>query len=91
MLKKDLSRARNGIQGAGKGWVGFSKVEGVMKAKLALGSLVAGVLICGHTSASNAEPRKITEDEKTILRGGLSQILRRIWARKRCLAFMHGS
>jgi len=32
--------------------------------KIAIGLLVGLVAVCGHTSNSNAETRKITEDEK---------------------------
>ena len=32
--------------------------------KAAMGLLVGVLVVCAHPSASNAEPRKITEDEK---------------------------
>ena len=35
-----------------------------MKTKAASWGLIASLVVCGHVSASSAEPRKITENEK---------------------------
>ena len=50
-----------------------------MKKHAALWGSFAALAVCWG-SVSDAEPRKITQDQKEVLRRGLSQVLRRVRA-----------